>query len=171
MYDRHTSVGRRVVTEKGAHATEGGFMEWQQIGDELPVEDEKGNRPTEDTDGQARPVELVPYEPLAELELVVDDMARAKDRRWLAATLDNLARQKPASPMFSADFETTLQAACKRFVKGVRDNGNGGREYTGERAAMFLDERLDYDDGLAVLFWLRGKAYLAQSKKKNLKQP
>ena len=144
-------------------------MNWEKIGTELPVEDEKGDRPKTGEDGQARDTEIVPWAGTDYLEFVVDDMAKASDRRLFEAMTDNLARHQPSSPAAAVDFDTTLATVCMRFIKAVRDTLDNNREYKGEAIAPFLLEELEYADSVHLIYWLRGKVYLARSKKKNSK--
>lgn len=144
-------------------------MDWEKVSEEMPVEDDTGRRPTVDDEGNPRPTEEVEYEALSHLQFRVDDMASAKDRRFLTATLDHLSQQKVLSSAFAADFETSLAVIISRFVRGVLDGE--GTEHKGRDAVAFLTKELEYDDGIRLLHWLREKCTLAASKKKSLRQP
>jgi hypothetical protein len=146
-------------------------MDWEKVGTEQPVKDESGNRLAVDDEGNPRPTEVVPYALIEYLEFQVDDMARAKDRRLLDSIVDNLGRQHQSSPAFAVDFEATLESVVAKFVGAVRDNHDNGREYKGVDVAPFLTEELDYDDSIALLYWLRRKSRLESAKKKNSKRP
>jgi hypothetical protein len=118
-----------------------------------------------------RQTEIVPYAPIEYLEFRVDDMAKAKDRRLLDSIVDNLGRQHQSSPAFAVDFEATLESVVAKFVRAVRDNHDNAREYKGIDVAPFLTEELDYDDAIALLYWLRRRSRLESAKKKNSKRP
>jgi hypothetical protein len=143
-------------------------MEWQKVGEEVPVKDEHGARPELDENDQARPTELIEYEPLDHLEFMVDDMARAKDRRYLTATLDNLATQRQMSPVYANDFEISFNTIAGKYIVAMRTKD--GREYRDRDVLRQLDKELDFGDQLTILYWLRRKSMLAESKKKNSKQ-
>jgi hypothetical protein len=147
-------------------------MDWEKVGTEQPVKDDNGERPATDDNGRVREMESVPYIPIEYLEFVVDEMAKARDRRLLDAQVDSLGRQHQSSPAFAVDFEATLETVTSKFVRCVRDTLDDNREYKGPaEVSAFLSEELDYDDALALMYWLRRRSRLAQSKKKNSKRP
>ena len=144
-------------------------MAWERISIELPTLDEAGNRPHRDPEsGELRPVEDVPYESLKLLEFEINTLATVADRRWLVATLDNLAARRSLSTVYGTDFSATLEAVCARYVRGVRLDGN--TEVKGEEATRGLADALEYDDAIVFLNWLRRKAQLTSAKKKNWRQ-
>jgi hypothetical protein len=144
-------------------------MDWEKVGEEIPVKNDNGQRLVLDENNEPRPVEMVPYEPLEDLEFDVDSFASAKDRRQLIATLDNLAAQKQFSPNYANDVELSFNTIIGRFIRAIREV-DGGKEYRERDALRELNKRLDYDEVITMLYWLRGKCTLAASKKKNSKQ-
>lgn len=142
-------------------------MPWIKIGEELPTKDENGVRRATDQDGNTRPVEFVPYEPLAGIEISVNDMASVADRRWFQATMTNLARSRPFSTIAAADYEDVTLNVYKRFVKGVRHT-ESGKELTQDETFEFLRDHLDYDDAFVILATIGRQMELSKAKKKSL---
>jgi hypothetical protein len=144
--------------------------DWEKVGEQLPVKDDSGIRPLLDEDGKARDTEIVLYEPLAYLEFIIDDLASAKDRRFLNSTLESLSAQNQLAPAFAANFELTFMTVCRKFIKSVR-LVDGSKECSDKEAMAFLSSEIEFDDALQILVWLRQKASLEASKKKSLRQP
>jgi len=110
--------------------------------------------------------EFVPYEKLAGLELDINDMASASERRELEVMLNNLGQSKPLSPSVALDWEVTFQTVYSKFILAVKDTETG-KEKTGAEKDRFLDNECDWDDAVAILTTIRRHLTLAQSKKKS----
>jgi hypothetical protein len=142
-------------------------MPWVQIGEEVPTKDENGRRTPADGEGNTRPVEFVPYEPLSGIEVNVNDMASVADRRWFDSTMSNLVRSRPFSTVLAADYEDVFLQICARFVKSTRHK-DSGKEMEGKEAHEFLKDALDWDDVFALLATVRRQVEMSKSKKKSL---
>jgi hypothetical protein len=140
---------------------------WVEIGEELPVKDQNGNRPDIDDEGNDREVEFVSYKPLEGIEVDINDMSSVGDRRWLDAMLDGLAsRRSVLSSTAAMDLEDGFTQAVERFVDGARHK-DGTRELSKKEAVGFLVEQCEHEDRIAVLFTLKRNSGLARSKKKS----
>ena len=142
---------------------------WVQIGQELPVEDDKGNRLENDKQGVPRKIELVPYEPFEDYEFEIDDMAKASDRRFFEATFEQLARPKGLSTVGAIDWDNAWAMISEKYITGVK-HVKSGAVLTGNELKAFFTEDFDLDDIYAVLFTLKNQLNLSKSKKKNSKQ-
>ncbi len=140
-------------------------MDWEKVGIEKPVENEFGKRPTHDDEGTLRPTEHIPYEPLKDLEFMVNSMTDQSERMWLTAVLDNIGGRGSSGVLYATDFAIALDHICRRFITGIRLEGQ--QEAKGEEAARSLAKALDYDDAVVLLTWLRRKCSLEAAKKKN----
>ncbi len=142
-------------------------MEWVKLGQELPLEDESGQRPELDEDGNRRETEFMPYEKngmeVLEFELVDPTL---KQRRILDYQLENLLQGKTLSVIHGADSENFFADLVRRFVRGVR-HGESKAMLRKKEMESFFEDEFKSEDFYALLATVRRHCELADSKKKN----
>lgn len=141
-------------------------MAWTQIGEELPVQNDNGGRPTQDEENAPRPTEFVPIEKFKELEFDINDMTSSKDRRWFDTVTQNLIKPKLSSTSMALDFEDVFRQIIHRFIRGVKHRETG-KEMPKESAVEFMISEFEWEDVLALMGTIRQQVTLALSKKKN----
>ena len=140
-------------------------MEYKQVGEELPIEDDHGDRPEEDGEGSPRDVEIVPYEPLVGIEFQLKNF-KVRDGRLIEQSMYKL-RQRGQDPVnWAIQWEVSFQTLLNRFVRGIQCDG---KEKHGEKAYLWLDDELMFDDQIALVGWLEREVKLTQAKKPDLK--
>jgi hypothetical protein len=131
------------------------------------VEDEHGERPETDADGNDRATEFVPYaeNEMDRLEFQIVDIT-VKQRRQLRFQMENVLRSKSLSVVHGADVEAFFAHLVKTFVRGVRYKETGV-ELKGPEMVSFMDETFEAEDFYALLSTIGREAELDGPKKKN----